>query len=338
MAIHNPLPKSMGPERVRDAIDSYADLQSGGDDASLNARKERYAELVRGYYDLVTDFYEYGWGRSFHFAARRKGESLQMAIRRHQRYLAERLGLTQNMRVLDVGCGVGGPMREIAAFSGASVIGLNYNAYQLAKCARYNRDANLHGQCALLNADFMSIPCADNVFDAIYAIEATCHAANRKALFTELKRVLRPGGLFAGYEWCLTDAYDPADSEQVAIKDGIVRGSGLPDLTHWSAVDDALTASGFELLETRDVALESDPPWYSALQGRDLSLSSILRTGVGQRVTHISVQLLEKLRIAPKGTTDISSLLMDAGRSLVAGGARRIFTPMYFFIARKPAS
>jgi sterol 24-C-methyltransferase len=338
MAVHSPLPKSMAPERVRDAIDAYADLQGGGGNASLEARKERYAELVRGYYDLVTDFYEYGWGRSFHFATRRRGESLQKALARHQQYLAERLGLTQNMRVLDVGCGVGGPMREIAAFSGASVIGVNNNAYQLAKCERYNRDSKLSGQCSLLNADFMSIPCADDVFDAIYAIEATCHAADRKALFTELKRLLRPGGLFAGYEWCLTNAFDAADKEHVAIKDGIVRGSGLPDLTHWSMVDEALIGAGFELLEARDVAAESDPPWYSTLQGRDLSLSSILRTGVGQRVTHMGVRLLETLCVAPAGATDISNLLMGAGRNLVAGGVHGTFTPMYFFMARKPAS
>jgi sterol 24-C-methyltransferase len=337
MRIHSPLPKSMKPDDVRGVMDSYADLHDGSSSSEfLEARKDRYAGMVRSYYDLVTDFYEYGWGRSFHFAPRRKGESLKKALVRHERYLAERLGLTRNMRVLDVGCGVGGPMREIAAFSGACIVGINSNAYQLCKCEKYNLEANLSSQCSLLNADFMSIPCADDAFDAIYAVEATCHAPDRLALFTELKRVLKPGGKFAGYEWCLTDAFNASSKEHLAIKAGIIRGSGLPHLTRTSVVDDALIGAGFELLEARDMAVESNPPWYSALQGRGLSLSSILRTSLGQRVTHTSVRLFEKLGVAPKGTTDISSLLMGAGRNLVAGGAQGIFTPMYFFIARKP--
>ena len=45
------------------------------------------------YYDLVTDFYEYGWGGSFHFAPRVPGESFEASLVRHERYLARVLGL-----------------------------------------------------------------------------------------------------------------------------------------------------------------------------------------------------------------------------------------------------
>ena len=182
----------------------------------------------------------------------------------------------------------------------------------------------------------MAIPCEDASFDAVYAIEATCHAPDRAATFKEFARVLKPGGLFAGYEWCLTDAYDAGNREHREIKEGVVVGSGLPDLTHNCVVDDALKAAGFEVLEARDMAPESDPPWYSALQGRDLSLSSIPRTRIGQRLTNMSVGLMEKIGLAPKGTKDVSNLLIGCGHSLVASGVRGLFTPMYFFIARKP--
>lgn len=36
-------------------------------------------------------------------------------------------------QVLDVGCGIGGPLREIVSFSGASVVGLNNNSYQIKR-------------------------------------------------------------------------------------------------------------------------------------------------------------------------------------------------------------
>ncbi|KAI3699584.1 hypothetical protein L2E82_43994 [Cichorium intybus] len=61
---------------------------------------------VNKYYDLVTSFYEYGWGESFHFAPRWKGESLKESIKRHEHFLALQLGLKPGQTVLDVGCGI----------------------------------------------------------------------------------------------------------------------------------------------------------------------------------------------------------------------------------------
>ncbi len=37
--------------------------------------------------------------------------------------------------------------------------------------------------------------------------KATCHAPHREAVYSEIKRVLKPGALFACYEWCLTDKH-----------------------------------------------------------------------------------------------------------------------------------
>lgn len=80
-------------------------------------------EAVGEFYALVTDFYEYGWGQSFHFAHWKKGEKFQDAILRQERRIVKNLELKPGMRVLDVGCGVGGPLRNIARMSGADVTG-----------------------------------------------------------------------------------------------------------------------------------------------------------------------------------------------------------------------
>jgi sterol 24-C-methyltransferase len=72
------------------------------------------------FYGLITDFYEFGWGRSFHFAPRYKCETFKEAMTRYEHFFAAnfRLDLTSNEKqcILDVGCGVGGPMRTIAKF------------------------------------------------------------------------------------------------------------------------------------------------------------------------------------------------------------------------------
>ncbi len=64
-----------------------------------------------------------GWGTSFHFAHRWANEEHGESLKRHEHYLALRLGLKPGDKVLDVGCGVGGPLREIALFSGAHITG-----------------------------------------------------------------------------------------------------------------------------------------------------------------------------------------------------------------------
>jgi sterol 24-C-methyltransferase len=87
---------------------------------------------VNQYYDLVTDFYEYGWGQSFHFAPRFPVETFREAILRHEHFLASNLEVSSTDKVLDVGCGVGGPARNIARFTNASITGLNNNEYQVS--------------------------------------------------------------------------------------------------------------------------------------------------------------------------------------------------------------
>jgi sterol 24-C-methyltransferase len=83
--------------------------------------------MVNSFYDLVTDFYEYGWGDSFHFAPRFVNETFIESIYRAEHFLGMKLGAGKGMKVLDVGCGVGGPMRNIARFSGADVTGVTIN-------------------------------------------------------------------------------------------------------------------------------------------------------------------------------------------------------------------
>ncbi|HKY62324.1 MAG TPA: methyltransferase domain-containing protein [bacterium] len=306
-------------------------------DKEVLERKENYASLVNTYYELVTDFYEFGWGRSFHFAPRRRGESFKDSLTRMERYLAQKLGLAQHSVVLDAGCGVGGPMREIARYTGARIVGININADQVTRARKYNRAAQLDGQCSVVHGDFMELPVEDASFDAAFAIEATCHAPDRTASFSEIARALRPGGLFAVQEWCMTDAYEPGNPLHEQLKHDIEVGDALPELTGTNAVDEAFIAAGFEILMRRDLRQDSDPelPWYHPLTGRELSLSGLPRTQFGRKLTNRFVHLLEKLRLAPKGTKAVSDMLMRTSDALVAAGELGIFTPMYFVLARR---
>ena len=190
-----------------------------------------------------------------------------------------------------------------------------------------------------------------NKFDAAYAIEATCHSPDKKRCFSEVARCLKKGGLFAGYEWCVLPdrGYDKKDPKHVAIKEGIEVGNGLPTLATPEEVVEALEAAGFTVVDHYDanegVHDAAQIPWYDTLNGNKvaaggafkgaLSLSGFRMTGIGRKATHAMVTILECLRIAPKGTVHVSAMLNATALDLVAGGEREIFTPSYFFLAKK---
>jgi 24-methylenesterol C-methyltransferase len=79
--------------------------------------------LVDTFYNLVTDIYEWGWGQSFHFSPSLPSHSHRDATHVHEERVADLLDARPGHRLLDVSCGVGGPMRAIAAHSGSTVTG-----------------------------------------------------------------------------------------------------------------------------------------------------------------------------------------------------------------------
>lgn len=324
---------SMPRDRVEGTAAEYASFHSH----TVDGRKSSYARMVNDYYDLATDFYEYGWGESFHFATRYRGESLESSITRHEFFLAAQLGLKKGMTAIDLGCGVGGPMRAIARFSGASILGINNNEYQIKRGEKHTEAAGMGDLCHFLKADFMALPLEAASVDAAFAIEATCHAPDKLALFREIARVLKPGAHFAGSEWCLTDLYDRGNPDHRAIKKSIEEGNALPDIWPTDEVVSALTGAGFEVLESRDLTLDAtcDVPWYLPLAGA-WSLAGFRRTPPGRWLTNKMVRVLETVRVAPRGSSVVSDFLNVGADALVRGGQTGVFTPMFFFHARKP--
>ncbi len=53
----------------------------------------------------------------------------------------------------DVGCGVGGPQREIAKFSGAHVVGLNCCDYQLKRAADHTKNTGMENICSYVKVN-----------------------------------------------------------------------------------------------------------------------------------------------------------------------------------------
>ena len=302
-----------------------------------------HTKTVREYYDLCGEFMVFSWGESLHFAPLSPQESLQESKVRHQRLMIAKLELSEGMRVVDIGCGIGGPMRRVVREAGVRVMGVNTNRIQLDKARSLNAEAGVDHMVDYLGCSFMDMGAiADNTFDRGYAIESTCHAPDKAGAFAEIYRVLTPGALFWGQEMCLTDKFDPEDSRHQAIKQELMHGIALKDIATMDQVDRALVAAGFEVVEGMDRAVGgngSTTPWYQPMESLGRTVGNALyRTPLGRKAFIGASKVAEALRILPRGSGEVVRLLNRTANAYVAGGKAGVFTPLYCFLARKPVA
>eukprot|EP00877_Chromochloris_zofingiensis_P006169 jgi/Chrzof1/1805/Cz10g21220.t1 len=292
--------------------------------------RSKTSQLVDVFYSLVTDFYEWGWGQSFHFSPKLPAKTWAASEAAHEARVACNLGLKPGMRCLDCGCGVGGPMRTIAAVSGANIVGITINQYQVDRANLHNKKSGMEPLCDVVRGNFLEMPFEEASFDAAYAIEATCHAAKLEEVYAEVFRVLKPGGLFLSYEWVATKNFDPKNPEHVRIIDEINFGNGLPEMRTYSEAEDAGKTVGFELVTSIDLATASKVagPWYSRLA--DMAWRN--------KYSHALVSTLDAFWLAPRGLKQVHNMLVNVATSLVAGGETDVFSPMHMLVFRKPAA
>lgn len=220
-------------------------------------------------------------------------------------------------------------MRTIASVSGAHVMGVTINDYQVERAIHHNERLGLSGLCSVVQGNFLNLLFEPNTFDGAYAIEATCHAPNLDDVYAQIYRSLKPGARFVSYEWVTTKLFDPANAEHVAIVDGINYGNGLPDMRTAKEAEDAGRRVGFKLVTSLDLATASEPcgPWYHRLTGS----RTVYRT-----VNQAIINTLCVLGIAPKGLGEVHDMLLDTVDALVAGGKTGIFSPMHLLVFEKP--
>jgi SAM-dependent methyltransferase len=178
--------------------------------------------------------------------------------------------------VLDLGCGIGGPARYLAATFGCTVSGVDLSpgfidaaTYLTARCALAER-------VTFQTADALRLPFEDGAFDAVFLQHVAMNIEDRTALYAEVHRILTPGGRFATYD--------------VIVRDGDVvypvpwaRDASTSFLLTEGATRTALERAGFQAVLWRDdsqIALD----WFKATliqagppaSGPGLSLGAVL--------------------------------------------------------------
>lgn len=122
-------------------------------------------------------------------------------------HVLDRLGITPGMRLLDVGSGIGGPAR-MAATSGAAVTGIDVTPEFVDSATQLSARVGLAEKVRFVATPGESLPLDDGSFDAAVMVHVGMNIPAKGVVFSEVHRVLAPGGRFALYEQMSTETGD----------------------------------------------------------------------------------------------------------------------------------
>lgn len=113
--------------------------------------------------------------------------------RRATEELARMLAPTSADHVIDIGSGLGGPARYLAATYGCRVSGVDLTAEFVAVATELTRRTGLEDRVDFRQGSGLSLPFPDASFDLAWTQNVAMNIADRPAWYRELRRVLRPG-------------------------------------------------------------------------------------------------------------------------------------------------
>lgn len=167
-------------------------------------------------------------------------------------------GLGAGLRVLDVGCGLGGPARTLAAEFGCEVVGLEIVGEFCRAASMLTEWVGLTDRVSIREGDMRTMPFADGAFDFLVTQHTVMNVDDKAGLFAEFRRVLKPAGGLLLYEVC------GDDDEALHYP---LPWAGGPDLSFLVDRDNLRTlicAAGFSEQVWREVTAEA-VQWFDGL-------------------------------------------------------------------------
>ena len=172
--------------------------------------------------------------------------------------LAKLVGITRDMSVLDVGSGVSGPARYLAATYGCRVTGVDLSA-PFVDAARYlTESTGQGGQVSFQAASALDLPFDAGGFDVVLLQHVAMNIADRARLYHEIRLVLKTGGRFATFDVVLIDG-EPHYPLPWA------RTPAASFLLTAAATREAIESAGFGILAWQDDA-EAAKAWAAQLR------------------------------------------------------------------------
>ena len=123
------------------------------------------------------------------------GMGMNRGHSRLRRWGLSHISIKPNASILDVGCGGGKAVQELARISSSwKVCGIDYSEEMVQLARKINKKFVEKGHVEILHGSVSSLPFSDGMFDFVTAFEAYYFWPNLIDDLKEIKRVLKPGG------------------------------------------------------------------------------------------------------------------------------------------------
>jgi ubiquinone/menaquinone biosynthesis C-methylase UbiE len=288
-----------------------------------------HGPLTRAYYSLMAGVIEGACGTCWHFCPPRAGESREAAIRNMHHLLCRLLEHRPGRHVLEIGCGIGGTMRNMALYTGGRVTGVTIGHEEIRRANELIRQAGIETLCIAVEGDCQILPFPDGAFDGAYAIYALKYLARIEKTLSETFRVLRPGAPLVVYDIHRTERFDPSNAEHVRWMTALEYATGMPPLLSAAALADAAKQVGFECETRMDISQEY--PWYHDFVVNPINAWLVTSPGIRRLVG-----LLEAGRLLPPGFRRFNdTFLAGTVAALIAMGRLGILTGSSVMVLRK---
>jgi len=175
--------------------------------------------------------------------------------------LGRQMNLSEDSEVLDIGSGLGGPARTLAEEYRCHVTGIDLTQAFCDAAEQLSKWVNLDGRVMFQEGDATDLPFEDNQFDAAMTIHVAMNIPAKNKMYTEAKRVIKSGGIFAVYDVLKGGGGD------VLFPVPWAREPSISHLVAHDEMEALLTQAGLEILQINDSTEESHG-WFAAMAAR----------------------------------------------------------------------
>jgi tocopherol O-methyltransferase len=170
------------------------------------------SQEIQAFYDASSGLWEQIWGEHMHHGYYGRIGNYKIDRRQAQIDLIEELliwgGVEKPIKILDVGCGIGGATLYLAEKYETEAVGITLSPVQANRAQERSQILGLESQTDFLVADALAMPFEDDSFDLVWTLESGEHMPDKEKFIKECYRVLKPGGLFLMATWCHRSTQD----------------------------------------------------------------------------------------------------------------------------------
>jgi cyclopropane fatty-acyl-phospholipid synthase-like methyltransferase len=211
------------------------------------------SEDIGHFYDQMGQFFALVWGESIHAGYWRDSHDDASFSQAQDQFTDLLIGTLQDANIqagkqfLDVGCGTGRPAIRLAQATGCEVTGITVSQTQIGQANAAAAAEGVSDRVRFQYGNAMEMPFADNSFDAAWAFESMFHMEDRAQVLSEIRRVLRPGGVLL--------IADPIENTPMTEDQRIILYSAFAVSSFISkeTYGDTVRQAGLELVDILDV-------------------------------------------------------------------------------------